>query len=114
MDSINKPDKLRETVISVLEGLANPPPSYGQVEIQCVFDTVRDHYQLVSVGWEGESRAFGTFVHVDIRDGKIWIQHDGTDFDVAARLLEHGIDRQQIVLGFQSPGRRPFTDYATG
>lgn len=114
MDALNPSEKLREAVIAVLEDLAKPPPSYGQVEIQCVFDTLRDHYQLVSVGWEGETRAFGTFVHVDIQDGKIWIQHDGTDSDVAARLLEHGIDRQQIVLGFQSPERRPFTDYAAG
>lgn len=38
-----------------------------------VFDTTRDHYQLMRVGWEGLSRVYHTMLHFDIEDGKIWL-----------------------------------------
>ena len=30
-------------------------------------------------------------MHLDIKDGKIWIQHDGTEVDVDTILLEKGV-----------------------
>lgn len=49
------------------------------VEIETIFDTMSDRYQLVNVGWkDGSTRIYGCVLHVDIKDGKIWVQHDGT------------------------------------
>jgi XisI protein len=42
----------RKTIQTVLLEYASHPYSYGEVELQTVFDTERDHYQVVSVGWE--------------------------------------------------------------
>ncbi|NEQ17994.1 MAG: XisI protein, partial [Moorea sp. SIO3E2] len=50
-----------------------------EYEVQTVFDTEQDHYQLLYVGWRGNKRDFGCILHVDIKGGKIWIQHDGTE-----------------------------------
>jgi len=47
-------------------------------------------------------------------DGKIWIQHDGTEHGVARELEALGVPRQAIVLGFDAPVKRPLTDYAVG
>ena len=47
-----------------------------------------------------------------IRNGKIWIQHDGTQEGVAEELVTAGIPRQQIVLGFHPPKLRKHTEYA--
>jgi hypothetical protein len=49
---------------------------------------------------------------LDIIDGKVWIQHDGTNRPVADELLAAGIPRDDIVLGFQPPDLRKFTDFA--
>lgn len=41
------------------------------VEAQTIFDTERDRYQLVYVGWENRRRVYGCVIHIDIKDGKI-------------------------------------------
>ncbi len=66
----------------------------------------------MSVGWQGGRRVHGSAVHLDIIDGKVWIQHDGTNRPVADELLAAGIPRDDIVLGFQPPDLRKFTDFA--
>ncbi len=72
------------------------------------------HYQLMTVGWHGQRRVHGCILHVDIKDGKIWIQHDGTEEGIANRLVEAGVPKNEIVLGFQSPFQRRHTEFAVG
>ena len=52
------------------------------------------------MGWSNKRRVYRCVIHIDIKDGKIWIQHDGTEGCVASELLVQGIDKQDIVLGF--------------
>ncbi len=51
-------------------------------------------------------------LHLDIKNGKIWIQWNGTEDDIAADLMALGVEKQDIVLGFHSPYMRQFTDFA--
>ena len=51
-------------------------------------------------------------LHVDIQNGKIWIQHDGTKGGIANELVELGVPKQDIVLAFHAPYRRQFTEFA--
>ena len=53
-------------------------------------------------------------LHIDIKDGKIWIQHDGTEEGIANRLVAAGVPKNDIVLGFQSPFQRKYTEFAVG
>jgi hypothetical protein len=46
------------------------------------------------------------------RNGKIWIQEDGIEYGIAKDLEDAGIPKSEIVLGFQPPDVRPFTEYA--
>jgi hypothetical protein len=85
-----------------------------QVEAQTIFDQNQDHYQLIYIGWHNKRRVFGPVLHLDIKDGKIWIQWNGTEDDIAAELVALGVPRESIVLGFQPPFMRQFTDYAAG
>lgn len=82
------------------------------VDRQTLFDTEHDHYQLVNVGWHIDRRIYGCVLHFDIQDGKIWVQHNGTEFNIADELVELGIPKYDIVLGFQSPFKRQFTEFA--
>ena len=85
-----------------------------EYEVQAIFDTERDHYQLLYVGWRGNKRDFGCVLHLDIKAGKIWIQHDGTEIGIANQLVEMGVPKQDIVLAFHEPEIREFTEFGTG
>jgi hypothetical protein len=55
----------RKAIQTVPLQYASYPYSYGEVELQTVFDTDRDHYQVVSVGWEQKHRVYGCSMHLD-------------------------------------------------
>ena len=85
-----------------------------ELTTETIFDTQRDHYQIVHVGWSNKHRIYGCVLHLDIKDGKIWIQHDGTEGGIALELVNRGVPKQDIVLGFHSPFKRQFTEFAVG
>ena len=109
-------DKLtcfRLAIKEVIEHYAQFKPSFGEIETEMIFDETSDHYHLVYSGWNDVHRVHGSVLHLDIRNGKIWIQHDGTEDGVAEDLVEKGVLRDHIVLAFKHPSIRPHTDYAT-
>ncbi len=88
--------------------------SNPELELQILFDPQRDHYQLVYVGWYKDKRVFGPILHLDIKDEKIWLQLNTTEDDITLDLMELGIAKDDIVLGFHSPYMRQFTEFAVG
>ena len=104
----------REKIQDLLAELANYGFSDCEVESQLIFDIERDHYQLAHVGWRNKRRIYGCVVHLDIKDDKIWVQHNGTEFDIAIRLAQMGVPKQDIVNGFHSSYMRQFTEFAVG
>lgn len=86
--------------------------SYADIQSEVVFDRGRDRYLWMDVCWDGDRRIHGCLVHIDLIDGKIWIQRDGTEEGIAADLERAGIPKEHIVLGFRSPELRPYTGYA--
>jgi XisI protein len=112
---MDRTDRYRGIVRRVIEDYAEGKPKYGQIESEAIMDGDRDHYEVVHVGWDNKSRrVHGTIVHIDIIDGKIWIQQDGTDRPVADELLAAGIPPEDIVLAFHPPRVRHLTGFAVG
>ncbi len=85
-----------------------------RIQAETIFDLEQDRYQLVYVGWLDEKRLYGVVLHVDIIGDKIWIQQDGTEVGIANELVELGVPHQDIVLGFDPPTMRQYTDFAIG
>ena len=83
-----------------------------EFETQVIFDTKNDHYQLLHLGWQDQKRTYGVSIHIDIKNGKVWIQRNSTDIDIAQELVQNGIPKSDIVLGLQSPSLRKYTDFA--
>jgi hypothetical protein len=50
---------------------------------------------------------------MDIKDGKIWVQQDTTDVPIVQRLLDAGVPKSDIVLGFHAPYKRALAGFAT-
>ena len=85
-----------------------------RIQAEIIFDTDRDRYQLVYVGWRNQQRIYGPVLHLDIIDNKIWIQQDGTEVGIANELVELGVPKQDIILGFDPPNMREFSEFAIG
>lgn len=109
MDKLTQYREILQHLVREYAEIGNPDPD---VETQIVFDIERDHYQLMNVGWKNHRRIYGCFLHIDIKDGKVWLQHNGTEYEVAEELVKLGIPASDIVIGFHSPFKRQFTDYA--
>ncbi len=102
----------RQIIEKVLTDYVAVPYAYGDIKGQVVFDRDRDSYLILTIGWDERQRVHGCIVHLDIIDGKIWIQRDGTEEGIALDLTEAGIPKEQIVLGFRHPDMRQYTEYA--
>ena len=111
---MEKLEQYRNYIQQVLLDHAKRSSSNDGVETQIIFDPERDHYQLMYVGWYNKRRVYGPVLHLDIKDGKIWVQWNGTEEDIASSLVELGVLKQDIVLGFQAPYKRQFTEFAVG
>ncbi|MGI0481139.1 XisI protein [Geminocystis sp. CENA526] len=88
--------------------------SRSDTEIQLIFDDHNHHYQVLHIGWDDQTRIYGVIIHVDLKGDKIWIQRDGTEVGIANQLLNAGVSKEHIVLGFQAPYKREFTEFAIG
>jgi len=108
---MDKLDQYRSHIQTLLERHSQPQTHDTEVEDELFFDTVRDHYQLMRVGWNGLSRIYHTVLHFDIKDGKIWLQQNTTDIDVGQELIEMGVPKEDIVLGLHPTYKRPYTGY---
>ena len=97
--------------LSDLEILVCQQPRAG-VEKSCVFDEIHDRYLLVNTGWEQGHRVDGITLDVRIRDDKTWVEEDWSEGDVAEYLVHAGVPRRDIVLGFQPPSIRCYTEFA--
>lgn len=104
----------RQIVQQVLTAHSQFKSSYGEIETFPIFDTERDHYQVVSIGWENRRRVYGCLIHIDIKNDKIWIQQDGTEIGVANELVDLGISKKDIVLGYHPSYARHYTEFAVG
>ena len=112
---MDKLDLYRQLIQQSLEQRAKLRAKNDPVESQTIFDPQSDRYLLINVGWKNSNtRIYGCVLHVDIRDGKIWVQHDGTEDAIADQLVTLGVPKQDIVLAYHAPYVRQYTEYAIG
>ncbi len=108
---MDKLAKYQNCIQELLTRYANEDKGNAEVEVQLIFDVERGHFQWMNVGWEGFDRIYRCAVHLDLRDGKVWLQQNLTDQNPAAELMEMGVAREDIILGLQPPYKRPYTEY---
>jgi len=106
MDSLSR---YRAAIRQVLSRFANLDdtgrPGIG-VHTYCAFDDEHDQYLVVRVGWSGQRRIKGIVLHAHIQDGKVWLEENGTDREIASELTALGVPPEDIVLGFHHPSLR--------
>ncbi|MEA5554476.1 XisI protein [Anabaena cylindrica UHCC 0172] len=111
---MEKIEQYRQYIQELLTEYAQGSPSDEEVETQLIFDKERDHYQVVYTGWKNRRPMYGCVLHLDIKNGKIWIQYNGTEIDIANKLVDLGVPKEDIVLAFHEPLVRQYTGFAVG
>ena len=99
---MDKRERYRLIVSRLIEEYASYKPSHGQIETEAIVDRAKDHYEVMHVGWDGSRRVHGSVVHIDIIDGKVWIQYDGTSPPGRGRAC-----RRRHSAGRHRPGIPP-------
>jgi hypothetical protein len=80
----------------------------GDIETEIIFDSDRDRYLLIDLGWQEHQRIYNCVIHLEIKDGKIWIQRNQTDKPIAEVLIAIGVAKEDIILGLQPPYIREY------
>ncbi len=98
MDKLKKYSNIIITLLNEYAGIRKSlTPG---VKSYVVIDMERHHYQLLSIGWHNEKFIYTVAFHFYLMDGKVWIQQNNTDAMIADELMERGVAKSDIVLGF--------------
>lgn len=77
-----------------------------------IFDRKNGQFLLMDEGWNGFKHIHRVWVHVELAEGKFWIQKDGTEDGIAVDLVNAGVSKERIILAFQHPARRQYSEFA--
>lgn len=111
---MDKLTQYRDWIQLVLEKYSQVKPANGEIEVYKFSDNQDDHYQVFHAGCNQYHRVFSPLIHIDIIDGKIWIQYDGTEVGVANELVDFGVPKHDIVLAYHAPIMRQYDGFAVG
>lgn len=105
---------LKEVLTEYASRGAVDPNAQEHLETQLLFDDERLHYQVLRIAWKGIRNTFLVIFHFDIKNEKIWVQRNISDYDIVGDIEEKGVPKEDIVLAFHSPRMRPYTGYGVG
>ena len=101
----------RQIVKKLLTEYAQLPTPSDEIQNEVIFDSDRDRYLFLTVGWLNGQRIHHCAIHIDIIDSQVWIQANNTDRLIAEELVAAGIPPESIFLGLQPPEVRRYTSY---
>jgi hypothetical protein len=86
----------------------------SEIETQVIIDEKNGHYMIFNNGWrDGKHRIYGCIVHIEVKENeKVWLHHDGTDLIIGQQILDAGVPKNKLVIGFHSPSMRKDTEFA--
>ena len=112
MNSIEKYKQiLKEEFEYQASKFQSPLPSVGS---RVYIGENQNHFILMDIGWQGKCYTHRILYTVEIIDNKIWIHEDNTDTDLIGRLLDKGIPKKDIVLGFVHVYAREIERFVVG
>ncbi len=113
MRYMDKVTQYQNIIIGLLNEYAELGTSAPGLSRQVITDKDHNHFQLVTVGWrEGKHFVYIVAFHFDILEGKVWIQQNNTEAQIADELVERGVPKSDIVIGFQPPVVREMSGFA--
>ncbi|MEH2175957.1 XisI protein [Nostoc sp.] len=87
--------------------------SVVDVDEVLIFDDEISQYLWFNIGWKQGKRVKGISVYIRIKNDKIYIEEDLTEEGMATELMRLNVPQIDIVLAFQPPEVRKYTEFAT-
>ncbi len=112
MDTLNLHRKI---VLNALTDYVNQRQNNVQegIETLLIVDEHKHHYEVKTYGWRGDKHLYFTIFHFEVKpNGKIWVHANNSDYDIIEDIEAQGVPKSEIVLAFQAPSYRQFTEYA--
>jgi hypothetical protein len=105
--------QIAQTVSSELAAFFEKAYSKSGGEIMFINDKAKGQFLIFNDSWQHETRDYGCVCHIEVKDnGRVWLRHDGTDIEIGQQLLDAGIEKSDLVIGFHSPKMREWSDFA--
>ncbi len=111
MDKIKDYSALIKQAMTAYVSLLDKFP-HSTYDAVLAFDDHHQQYLVRKLGWANSHRIRHVVLHVSCKNNKIWIEEDMTEDGIATYFLEQGVPREDIVLGFQPPEMRQYTEFA--
>ncbi len=105
-------DTYRQVIRKVLKPYTDITYANVNVKNHQVFDSETDQYLILSEGWDRQHHLHSCLIHIEIINDKVWVQCDNTEDGITEELIQAGIPKENIVLGFHEPEIRPYTGFA--
>lgn len=109
---MDKTNKYLNIIKTIMDAYVASMQANLDEEVYLVEDPIKMNYLIYHHAWRGSSRSYGCILHVRIKNEKIQVEYDGTDEAFAAVFAAAGIPKEDIVLAFHAPAKRPFTGFA--
>lgn len=104
-------ENYRQLLQSIVKRHAAFQPANGQIQTIAVCDKEADEYLVIDTGWnEKDRRIHDVVLHFRLQDGKIVVEHDGTDAEVVRELIKNGVRQSDIILAFNHAPYQRLTD----
>ncbi len=112
MDKLTQYQNLIKQILTEYQRISLQVP-VADVDEVLMFDDERSQYLWLNVGWKQGKRVKGISVYIRIKNGKIYIEENLTEEGIATELMRLDVPASDIVLAFQPPEVRKYTDFAT-
>ena len=109
---MKKLEKYKKIMEKLVKKYAQYKPNYKQIETLSICDKEANNYLLMNTGWDAKNRVYTVILHLRIVQGKVWVEWDGSERGITEDLLDLGVLREDIVLGFIRPEQRQFSDFS--
>lgn len=115
MDKLKQYREIIKEVLTHHYRLATTQPhatDSSEVSDRLAFDENHDHYLWFRFGWSEKQQIQHILIYISIKNNKVWVETDVTNFGIVDELLAAGIPQNDIVLGFHPPSKRKFAEFA--
>ncbi|MBH8562935.1 XisI protein [Nostoc sp. CENA67] len=112
MDKIIHYQNIIKQILTEYQEISAQVPD-DDVDEELMFDDERHQYLWFNIGWKQGKRVKGISVYIRIKNNKIYIEEDWTEEGIATELMRLGVPGSDIVLAFQPPEVRKYTEFAT-
>lgn len=111
---MDKIEKYQKAILELIQLFATETGDSESEHEEIITDLVQHHYFLQWIGFDRKDRFINKpILHFHIKsNSKIWVLANLTDSNVAEILINKGVDKNDIVVGFFPQKLRSHTGYA--